>query len=450
MKAQTSWYQAVWRWHFYAGIIFAPFLIILAFSGSMYLFKPQIEGHLYKDLLTVREVGTSLVSPTALMEKVTSTYPELKISSVTFPDQPKSTVKMSVEHEGIASTLYADPYSGHILGIQDNSKTFSAYFKKMHSQLLMNGTWPNRLVELSACWAFILTVTGLYLWWPRKKSAIWGTFLPRFKNRGSRTFWRDMHAVPAFWLSLFILILIATGLPWSGVLGPQIDRIANATNTNYPPYGTVYMEKPDSVTVAKDVADNIPWAAENIPVPSSISGSYIQLDMNEIVGIADKQSIQKPYTISIPQDARGVYTISTDHVRPGSDATLHVDQYSGAILTDVRFADYGMMAKAITYGIALHEGRLFGIFNQLLGLITCIGLILISISSYFMWRKRKTNGRLGAPNKPRDKRTTIGVLIIMLIFGILMPLVGLSLIVVLILDLLVIRNVRPLKHWFSA
>ncbi|MNO81594.1 hypothetical protein D3C76_728410 [compost metagenome] len=152
----------------------------------------------------------------------------------------------------------------------------------------------------------------------------------------------------------------------------------------------------------------------------------------------------------MPQDATGVYTISTDHVRPGSDATLHVDQYSGSILTDVRFADYGMMAKAITYGIALHEGRLFGIVNQLLGLITCIGLIIISISSYFMWRKRKPDGKLGAPNKPRDQRTSVGVLIILFIFGILMPLVGLSLIAVLILDWLVIRNVRPLKHWFSA
>ncbi|MNI61977.1 hypothetical protein D3C73_1172740 [compost metagenome] len=108
------------------------------------------------------------------------------------------------------------------------------------------------------------------------------------------------------------------------------------------------------------------------------------------------------------------------------------------------------MAKAITYGIALHEGRLFGIANQLLGLITCIGLIFISISSYFMWRKRKPDGKLGAPNKPRDQRATLGVLTIMIIFGILMPLVGLSLIVVLILDLLVIRKVRPLKHWFSA
>ena len=145
-----------------------------------------------------------------------------------------------------------------------------------------------------------------------------------------------------------------------------------------------------------------------------------------------------------------MYTISTSHTQPGDNATLHVDPYSGAVLTDVRYTDYGLMAKAITMGIALHEGRLFGLANQLLGLITCIGVILIAISSYFMWRKRKPQGKLGAPGKAKDKRVTIGVLLIMLVLGALMPLVGLSLIIVLLLDWLIISRLRPLKHWFSA
>lgn len=52
--ARTSLYQTVWRWHFYAGLIFLPFLLILAVTGGVYLFKPQIENHLYKDLYEVQ------------------------------------------------------------------------------------------------------------------------------------------------------------------------------------------------------------------------------------------------------------------------------------------------------------------------------------------------------------------------------------------------------------
>src|SRR6187397_2071163 len=41
-----SWpdYRAVWRWHFYAGLFCIPFVLILATSGSIYLFNPQIEA----------------------------------------------------------------------------------------------------------------------------------------------------------------------------------------------------------------------------------------------------------------------------------------------------------------------------------------------------------------------------------------------------------------------
>lgn len=447
----SALYASVWRWHFYAGLIFAPFLIILAFSGSVYLFKPQIEGYLYKDMLTVREVGTQAMPTDEIVTRTMQAYPGTSISSVTFVDDAAATVKLGGVRNGIAQTLYADPYTGNIRGVLDNDKTFTAFFKKMHSELIIGGTWANRLVELAACWGIILVVTGLYLWWPRNRSAIWGTILPRLSKPGSRLFWRDLHAVPAFWLSLCILVLIATGLPWSGVLGKQIDRIANTTHTNYPPYALSFLGKPESVTVVtKDVAEDVPWAAEQLPVPESAGGGYVRLSMDEVTGIANRQQIAMPYTISLPQGERGVYTIATSHTRPGDNATLHIDQYSGSVLTDVRFADYGIMAKAITLGIALHEGRLFGLANQLLGLITCLGVILIAFSSYVMWRKRKPAGKLGAPGKPADKRATRGVLLIMVILGLLMPLVGLSLLVVLILDWLVIRRISRLKHWFSA
>ena len=42
-------YRAVWRWHFYAGLFCIPFVTVLAMSGSIYLFKPQIEAWIDRD-----------------------------------------------------------------------------------------------------------------------------------------------------------------------------------------------------------------------------------------------------------------------------------------------------------------------------------------------------------------------------------------------------------------
>ncbi|MCX7900446.1 MAG: PepSY domain-containing protein, partial [Methylocystis sp.] len=40
----AAFYRMIWRWHFYAGLFCLPFVTILALSGSVYLFKPQIDA----------------------------------------------------------------------------------------------------------------------------------------------------------------------------------------------------------------------------------------------------------------------------------------------------------------------------------------------------------------------------------------------------------------------
>lgn len=36
-------YRIIWRWHFYAAVYVLPLMIVLALSGTLFLFKPQIE-----------------------------------------------------------------------------------------------------------------------------------------------------------------------------------------------------------------------------------------------------------------------------------------------------------------------------------------------------------------------------------------------------------------------
>ncbi|GAE32601.1 PepSY-associated TM helix domain-containing protein [Halalkalibacter hemicellulosilyticus] len=232
-------------------------------------------------------------------------------------------------------------------------------------------------------------------------------------------------------------------------MGEQINRVATMTNTGYPPFALSFREKPESSVRTGDVADDVPWAAEQLDVPTSQVSTYLQIPLEHVVQIANIEDIQKPYTISLPQGETGVYTIATSHTRPLDNATLHIDQYSGAVLTDVRFDDYGMMAKAITIGIALHEGRLFGLPNQILGLLTCIGLIGLIVSSFMMWKRRKPTGKLGAPPTAKDRKQARVIFFIMLAFGIVMPLVGISIVVMYVVDRFLLSKFPKLKDWYS-
>lgn len=35
--------RTLWRWHFFAGLFCLPFVAFLSLTGTVYLFKPQID-----------------------------------------------------------------------------------------------------------------------------------------------------------------------------------------------------------------------------------------------------------------------------------------------------------------------------------------------------------------------------------------------------------------------
>jgi uncharacterized iron-regulated membrane protein len=69
-------YTAMWRWHFYAGLLSIPICIFLGTTGAIYLFKPFVEPLLYHDLQTVT-VGDSTLSLTQQLEAAQSARPDV-------------------------------------------------------------------------------------------------------------------------------------------------------------------------------------------------------------------------------------------------------------------------------------------------------------------------------------------------------------------------------------
>ena len=93
----------------------------------------------------------------------------------------------------------------------------------LHGELLA-GAVGSYLVETAACWAIVMILTGLYLWWPRGRKSLAGVLYPRLKGSG-RVFWRDVHATAGIWVSDFALGLILTGLPWAKGWGTYLTEV---------------------------------------------------------------------------------------------------------------------------------------------------------------------------------------------------------------------------------
>ncbi len=148
------------------------------------------------------------------------------------------------------------------------------------------------------------------------------------------------------------------------------------------------------------------------------------------------------YRLFLPNGPEGVYTVFTYPDRPVGQKTLYIDRYSfRPIGPEVRYADYGVVGRAVESGVQLHMGNYFGRANQLVMLIPCIAIWVLTISGVAMWWKRRPAGRIGAP-PPLSGARVGGLIASLLVAGIALPLFGVSLIVIGVLDRLVLWGRR--------
>jgi uncharacterized iron-regulated membrane protein len=443
-QPNTSLYRTVWRWHFYAGIIFAPLLIILAVTGTIYLFKPQIEQFLYQDYQVVTPLGDRLPASQQI-ENVKELYPDAVVTKYHPGENASRSSEVSITSNKESLTIFIDPYTGKSIGELNDEDRIMDKIEEIHGEL-MAGTLGDRIVELAACWAVVLIVSGIYLWYPKKKQSLSGVLFPRL-NKGKHIFRRDLHAVPAFWITAGMLFLIMTGLPWSGFWGNNFQLLATNSGSGYPP--SIWTgSAPTSSIKTKDIAD-VPWAAENLDVPLSDIQGFIPLSIDDVVTIANREGIHPSYSINIPQETDGVYTLSAFPPKVQDEATIHIDQYSGAVLADYRYDHYGLIGKIVALGITLHKGTQFGLINQIISLLICLGIMLVACSGFYLWWKRKPKKSLGAPKAPQIKNMKLFLFLLMGL-GILFPLVGLSLIVVWLIDWLIIKKISAVKNFLNA
>lgn len=415
-------YRTIWRWHFYAGIFCIPFVIVLALTGAIYLFKPYYESWQESQFHHLTISGERLPANQQIQAALNA-IPGGKFLSYRLPQNPDESVLVKVQAEA-SWQVFVNPYTAEVVGKQESSWQLMNIVKTIHGELLI-GNVGSVLVELAACWAIVLLVTGLYLWWPRNAKGLAGVLYPRLRD-GSRTFWRDIHAVTGIWISAFALFLLVTGLPWALVWGAALKEVR-----------TIDFSAQQDWTQSR-AEEHQHWRAQASEV----------FDLTPaILTTAEAIQLAPPVELSISNAHHNSWKASSQSQnRPmRADVWLASD---GSIEKQNGFAEKKLLDRAIGVGIAAHEGYLFGWFNLVLGVLTCAGLILMSVSGFILWRKRKPDSVLGAP-PAMPTRVGFAVVAITLGLAVFLPLLAISLVVLLAIEFLVLRRIASLNQWLG-
>lgn len=371
-------YNWIWKWHFIGGIISLPFVVILAITGSVYLFKSDYEKVEFEKITTINPTTQEPLSYQKQWEIVKNTWnkaPDALLLNHTNNRATQFTSGM-FSHK---SSFFVDPYSGNETGRITLNETDMHKIRKLHGELLL-GSFGTKIVELVASWMVVLLITGIYLFWPREKG-LKGLFQLR-TNQSRRIFYRDLHAVSGFWFSLLLLLILAGGLPWTDIFGSGYKWIQESTNAGFPST----------------------WSARN--AHSTTQGISLPLDV--FVKKAHEMKLSGEVSIQLPKSAKGVFSISNQTTEFDKMRMFHFDQYTGELLKSHTWEDIGLMMKTRLWVMAFHQGQ-FGTWNFILVLLIALALLVLSLSALISYLKRKTKGSWSIPNSPQNMRIGTGL-----------------------------------------
>lgn len=424
-------YRLVWRWHFYAGVVVMPFLLLLALTGGLYLFKDEIDQALYRDLIRVPP-STQQASPDAWASAAERAAGG-RAASVIVPARADQAVRVRVDRaDGEQRTVFVDPHMARVTG-STSVGGVNETIKRLHS-LTLFGPVMNVVVEIVAGWAIILCATGFYLWLPRGRPVGAVTITDTDVRR--RPFWRDLHAITGLYVGAVILFLAVTGMPWSAVWGQQVMGGVRESGLGRPPApvaGAWHRAQ------GHDRPTGAGWTLDHAALTvSGHSRHTATSSLAVVIQAAERASVERPYAVTIPSDPATAYTVTHQTRRVENTRSLYVDGRSGAVVDDIGYARFGPVGKAVDWGVAVHQGLQYGQINRLIMLAGCIGVWVLAISGLMMWWRRRppslSRGRLNAPPPLAGSRARTAVVCIVAPLAVLFPLTGASLVAALLIE----------------
>lgn len=434
------------RVHFYAGVFVAPFLIIAALSGALYAVAPTLERIVYHDQITAPPSSTVL----PLEQQIAAAqarFPDLDVVQIWPADHPGTATRIlfaddSLE-DGLERAVFVDPGTATVQGDLSSYSGLGelpvrSWISSLHRDLHL-GPPGEVYSELAASWLLILAITGLVLWWRKVRSTRHGKtstmspFLRGIPTRpGSRQKVMSLHATLGTWFTIAILGIAMTGLTWSTFAGANINSVVTAMDWRTAPLQT---------SLNGEAAETDPHAEHEDHL--GVHTQHLSTDGQAptVLATARQVGLDGPLRMVAPTDADTAWTVSQQW-GPWvfSSDSVAVDGTDGRLVDRLDFEDQSMYSKLSAWGIYLHMGIMFALPLQIALAATALGIVVLTITGYRMWWKRRpTRGGL-----PTALGTTNGIgwpvgmiaAVIALAVGLFLPLLGISLAVFVVVDIL--------------
>jgi uncharacterized iron-regulated membrane protein len=381
-RPQQLWVRQLnFQLHLWAGIIVAAYLVLIGVTGSILVFRPELEGISGLNPWHTRQAKEPFADMATVVANVHAAYPRFRIVSITSPSQTDPTFATTLQGRGRIKVA-SSAGRGEVLGEFPGSATWIDVVRDLHETLLVRRT--GRILNgVGAAILLLLSGTGLVVWWPGVRN--WKRALTLDFHRNWRRVNYDMHSAAGFWTLLIVSFWAASGIYFAWPR--QVFQLVNSLSP-------IVTARPPVIAVRPEPDEIKPELASLVRRASAIDPG------TRLSGVTFPYGPRAPLEIRM---SRGAGT-----GREYED-TVYFSPYTGEYLGTWRYGVNESLGDWIIWlQVPLHFGTYWGLPAKLAWAAAGLAVPLLTITGLLMywnrslrrkWKRlrRKHSSLTGAP-----------------------------------------------------
>lgn len=355
--------------HLWLSLPFGLIFLLLCITGSLLVFRSEVEDWQRTQLLQLDEHTGTLQSLAVLHDAAQAALPDsLTLGAVTIPAARDQAYSYSIK-ELRGGQVVVNPYTAEVLAVQEAGSSFFTTVMRLHRWLLMpfkRGEFSTGrfITGVTTIISTIILLTGIIIWLPKSRKSLKRRLTVK-RQKGQYRFWYDLHLAGGIYSSLFLLVFCLTGLTWS--FSWYRDAFYAVFGVKQEQHGPPAHQQGSNNRQAKQ---------ETAP-------TAIQWD----AALASIQA-QAPHYSSITLDAGTAQVAPPDGNRRRADRYTF-DRATGEITGLTRWEDSIPESRKFHIAIySFHVGSWGGLWTKILSFIACLIGSLLAGTGYYMYFKK--------------------------------------------------------------
>jgi uncharacterized iron-regulated membrane protein len=371
-KNRQSSFSKINAWfHLWLGLASGIVVFILGITGCILVFEQEIKQLSRPWFRAENPAGSEFVSPSVIYGVVGKAFPEKKVSSIWYHGE-KGSAHVSLDESD--SVVYVNPYTAAILAVATREDFFD-FIDDGHLYLWLPDKIGHQIVGWSTLVFFLLSISGLILWWPKKwnKKGREQSFKIKWKAKFKRLNY-DLHNVLGFYTLLLAVLFALTGLMMSfSWINDSVYWLAGG----------------ESQPWVKSLSDTTSNPQSNV---------MLQVDSAWRKGLQEiSEYNQKNIIVNFPEKASDPIYLCTDMFR-GTWRDVYLDQHTLKELPGsgkkMKNLELGNWIRRQNYG--LHVGEVGGLPTKILYFFGSLVCASLPVTGFYIWwgrRKKKSAGQ---------------------------------------------------------